>query len=162
MMRRSFISLMAVSALNALLTIAPPTAHAIPTAGDYVFTSGLTGTFTSTGSSLSAWQITDPSGNPYNSLTDTVVDNSPVLFAVKTGPDFPFLQLEWDISGLGNHAFQYVLDSGFASGSLPMTFQAVSSSSVPEPSAVVLLGIGLLALVGYVRRQRHHAELQVG
>jgi MYXO-CTERM domain-containing protein len=33
---------------------------------------------------------------------------------------------------------------------------------VPEPSSVVLAGVGLLLLLGYGWRQRRHAGLQVG
>ena len=42
--------------VGALILSASP-AHAIPVAGDYQFTSGLSGTFTSNGNSLSAWEI---------------------------------------------------------------------------------------------------------
>ena len=42
-------------------TITPATSHAIPVAGDYTFTSGFTGTFTSNGNALTVWSFSVPS-----------------------------------------------------------------------------------------------------
>ena len=176
-MSRSITCLIAVSALSALLTLTPPTAHAIPAAGDYVFTSGLTGTFTSDGNQLTAWAIQDPLLSTLiwtdtASTTQSAISDTTVSFFTSIGDtstllgDVRILQVLFtpEFPSDAFHA-QHFVDAGLINfASSPVTYEVVSPTSVPEPSAVVLQGLalGVLALMGYVRRQQRHAGLQVG
>ncbi len=167
MLRHLFTRLIAIGAFGSLLTLSPPAAHAIPAAGDYVFTSLFSGSFTSTGSSLSAWQFTTPSGHSFSSITDLVHLNDDYTLEVYDStfiiPGVPFAQITWDSTGFGDSFVQYYVNSSpFIESSYGLTFIPAPSSSVPEPSAGLLLLAGLVMLMGYGWRQQRQAEMQVG
>ena len=178
MMQRSFTFLIALLAVTALLTLTAPAAHAIPVAGDYVFTSGLTGTFTSDSTQLTAWAIQDPllstlilsdTAPPPQNTSAVDSNNSDAFYRyigdLNTGlGEVRFLQVSW-MPGFPADTFTaaHYMDGvpiNFSNG--PVTFQAVSPGTVPEPSSVALLGLGLIALMGYIRRQQRQAGVQVG
>lgn len=131
--------------------------HAIPIAGSYVFTNGLTGTFTSNGSQLTAWNIT------LSSLTSTVFcqgcglqvqTNSPSLFATMNKSVTPNEELSL---GWGNNSWSLQLET-LESGTF--AYKA-TTAGVPEPSVVLLLASGLLALSLYGWRQQRQPKLQL-
>ena len=156
MLSRSITCLLAVGAVSALLTLAPPAAHAIPVAGDYEFTSGLTGTFTSDGNSLTAWSFRDPLTSVLwrnNDPSIQVNDNNEYGLLLGTS-FFGALQLSWGF-GIVHVAPPNVF------ATYDITFKK-PSENVPEPSAGLLLLAGLVMLVGYGWRQQRHAGLQVG
>ena len=151
-----------VLGLGISLAIAATTStpsYAIPVAGEYLFTSGLTGTFTSTGTGLINWNITDDLGNVWTTSTPSVrlTSNDATLFVVQTtlAPSSA-LVIRWDPSLFSTRAVRGLPPIR------PFTF--VKATPVPEPSGFVLvsLGLGLLALVGYMNRQRREAGLQIG
>jgi PEP-CTERM motif len=163
-MRRSITCLITVLAVSALLTLSPPTAHAIPIAGDYVFTSGLTGTFTSDGTSLTTWS--------FNLVSTPVVwTDSDVAQQQVFNNSNNFWFDDPRVGGSGGssinlHWPQFLYTYGSSDGSFDLsglfTWQPATPSSVPDPSSVVLLGIGLIALVAYGWRQQRQARVQVG
>lgn len=69
----------------AVSAITPTTSHAIPSAGDYIFTSGLTGTFTSDGTQLTKWSITDPGNFLWETQSTPGIDlNDTTSFRIGT------------------------------------------------------------------------------
>lgn len=134
---------------------APTPSHAIPVAGDYEFTNGLTGTFHSNGLSLTLWNITDPLGNVWQTGAPgtSVLINDITSFALISGVTAD-LSLNWRDGGYQAHRFLISSKGDFS-------FQAVTSQ-VPEPSSALLLLAGLCLLAGYGWGQRRQAGLQIG
>ena len=163
-MRRFFTSLMAVSAVSALLTLTAPAAHAIPVAGDYEFTSGLVGTFTSDGNQLTAWDFYAsivPQMHWRNDGATQVLDNNIHFFQARLLPGY-FIGLSWPIPGiLPRPAFNTGIFSNSYS-SILFSYETAPTTSVPEPSAGLLLLAGLVMLAGYEWRQRRQTRLQIG
>jgi hypothetical protein len=152
----------------AITAITPSSSHAIPTAGDYIFISGPTGTFTSSGTDLTAWSITDLSGKTWSNLDNslTLLANGPDFFE-QTGAPSTLLSpperifISWtDMTA----QISFKIDAGCCRTTAPLSFTYTSVASVPEPTsfALVGLGLGLLLLADYVRRQRRQGGLQIG
>ncbi len=138
--------------VGALMLAASP-AEAIPVAGDYLFTSGLTGTFTSTGSSLSAWEIQFGPAAWSNLSSIIVFQNNADIFENDSFLTFDSLHLDWRVN-------RYIIPTrGLAEGSF--SFSPVSS--VPEPGTGLLVVTGILGFVGYHQwRLRKQNGLQAG
>ena len=167
MLRGVLTSLTVVSALSALL-ILPPPSHAIPVAGNYEFTSGLTGTFTSNGTQLTSWSFTDPLDSLWHitwNPTVRTISNNPSLFEQGDffGGRFGVLIFNVKIDWNSNHFDARRLDTTITppiDGSLNGIYSFTPAGSpVPEPSTFGLLVAGLVALLAY---KRHHAGLQIG
>lgn len=162
MLRRSFTCLIAVSAFSALLTFTPPTAHAIPVAGDYVFTSGLTGSFTSDGSRLTDWDFTDQQSRTWSPLTGFIRSNNVNEFRLHVSlSDLRGIYITWDISQPELVQASYILPDGNTRVDFHLAGIALRSS-VPEPSGLALLGLGLGLLALYGWCQQRQAGGQVG
>ena len=132
------------------------TAHAIPVQGDYVFTSGLSGTFSSDGSKLTAWNIIDPNAITWanTNLTQTVVFNDSSYLGLQSGTAAQIL-LDWGRAHVNGNAGRQFFSNNFS-------FIVAPPTAVPEPRSGSLLALGLLALLGYGWRQRRQAGLQIG
>ena len=159
MFRRVLTSLTVVVSFSAILAVNPPPSQAIPTAGDYEFisASGLSGTFTSDGSILTQWDITEPSGYQWQDtlLTQEVIVNDQGAFVTADPLNlFQILSLSWDPNPQSTGV------SYFAPGS--DTEGTATFKSVPEPSTALLVLAGLGFLAGYSWRQQRQAEVQVG
>ena len=63
--------ILSLGVVIACTSLSPRVSHAIPIAGDYVFTSGLTGSFTSNGTRLTVWAITDSSNFLWTNVGST-------------------------------------------------------------------------------------------
>ena len=63
--QKAAVALVGLSLLGGVAVVAPTQSYAIPVAGEYAFTSGLSGTFTSDGSKLTAWNILGPLGSTF-------------------------------------------------------------------------------------------------
>ena len=130
--------------------------YAIPIAGNYTFTNGLTGTFTSDGNKLTAWNITIPS------LSSTVFckacgldtpTNGSAIFVTANKAVTPNEELSifWSTNSWSLQL--ETLESG------TFTFKA-NTAGVPEPSAVLLLASGLIVLSLYGWQQRRPTAIQ--
>jgi len=138
------------------LICAPAPAHAIPVAGDYEFTSGLTGNFTSDGSQLTSWNFSDPVGsmiwsNTSSSFQNVSVNNTSSFASnINVGgiTNYYYISLLWD-----NGSYSFFLDSV-----KPIQLQGTATwqvtTAVVEPSPMWLVAMGLLAVLGYGYRQR--------
>ncbi len=138
------------------LGLSSPT-YAIPVAGNYVFTNGLDGTFTSDGSKLTVWNITTQLSstifcNACGQLTPLNDSSSFQTIDTSITPNEEF-SLLWANSTWG--FTQEIQTTG------DFAYKLVGTAGVPEPSVVLLLSGGLLALALYGRRQRHQAGLQI-
>ena len=147
-------------------SVAPNRAEAIPLAGAYQWNSGqdITGTFTSNGSALTAWDMSlfgatfKTGATVTNTATVFVQVNTDTLSITWQGND-PTLDIagitfihptRLGIPGVTNFSAGYSL--------------VVPPTTVPEPTSLMLLalGLGLLACMGYGRRQRRQTGLQIG
>lgn len=142
-------------------TITPATSHAIPVAGDYTFTSGFTGTFTSNGNALTVWSFSVPSTIVLWTDSDPSVrpatNGNTIFFAATQAGD---VRIDWS-----NTSFTARLNltaGGIGSFDGPFSYQPAINGTVTESSSAALTGVGLLLLLGYGWRQRRHAGLQVG
>lgn len=157
MVRHIVSGLFLVTAVCTLLTVSPPAAQAIPSAGTYVFSGpSLTGTFHSTGSSLDVWSFTDPTGYLWsNSIgTQSVTFNDAINFSL-VGPSFA--EIAWMYNdGLGVVAGAML--HGFQAAGITSSY---SVSTVPEPFTGLLLLAGLGLLGTYAWRQQRQTGVQV-
>lgn len=128
--------------------LAPTTSDATPLAGNYVFTSGLTGTFTSDGAKLTAWNIVGPLGGHFT--TDTTALNDSDLFI--TLLERPSLSLIW--------ADQKFFEDT-VTGALRTNTFTFSRTAVPEGSTMVLSVLGLIGVMA-CSWHRHQASHQSG
>lgn len=169
--------LSSLALMTALTTFTPTLSHAIPVAGDYIFTSGLVGGFTSDGTQVTKYLVfMEGTGYAYGSPGP---DNPSIPFIVKndqTSFDLfdetrreASISLLWDTLlathnrwGEGPQGPDPSIDPLMVISSLTRAFNYRLVNTVPEPSVVILLGVGLLVLIGYSRQQRRQAELQAG
>jgi hypothetical protein len=149
--------------LGFVIVVASGPVHAIPMAGNYAFTSGFTGVFTSDGSKLTAWDFKDPSN--YHWSDRITVDREPIIVHANDANGFGanvhnrilYNEVNLEYGHTNPFAFRYDFvnnrdDSGIGSGSGMGTFQV--NSSVPIPSTFLPFVVGLLILVGYHWRQQ--------
>lgn len=130
--------------------------HAIPLAGNYEFTNGFTGTFTSNGSQLTAWNFTLPSMSSTvfcKACGQDTPTNSSSIFVTTNNSVTPNegLSIFWS-NNSWNFQFETLETGTFAYRAKP--------AGVPEPSVVLLLAGGLLALSLYGRLQGRRPALQ--
>lgn len=141
--------------------LSPTVSPAIPVAGDYEFTNGLVGTFTSDGQHLTEWDFqvagSTVTWTPSNSIQTVTSNNSDAFSALQPGLT-PLLSssisLVWnDPSG----SPRYVSTDPKGANTELLLYRP--ASAIPEPSSLVLLfvGVGLLAYNGW--RQRNQAGL---
>lgn len=130
--------------------------EAIPLAGNYTFTNGLTGTFTSDGNQLTAWNISIPS------LSTTIFckacgqdtpTNSSFIFVTANRSVTPNEELSLFWSSNSWNLQLETLESG------TFTYRA-NTTGVPEPSLVMLLVTGLLAISLYAWQQGRPTAIQ--
>lgn len=130
-------------------------ALAIPLPGDYAFTSGLTGTFRVEGSGaaghLTVWEINDPTSFlvhwsntqllPAGMQSEIINDSS--TFRTSDFGHY-FLTLDWSTGQWTNfHSIGQETHIG------DFTYQR--RADIPEPTTVLLLGVGLIA-AGLMRK----------
>jgi hypothetical protein len=150
--------------------VASEPVHAIPMAGNYAFTSGFTGIFTSDGSKLTAWDFRDPS-NYHWSDRITVDRNLDILVNANDANGFSadrlnshlFNRVDLEYSHTNPSAFRYSFFNfeappGSTNGSGIGTFHI--ASSVPIPSTFLPFVAGLLILVGFHWRQQRVRKSQ--
>ena len=158
-MRPVLTSLTVLTIFSALLAFSPPAAHAIPVVGDYEFTHFLTGTFTSDGNTLTAWDITavSPQFSGHWTSTDPNLNltlNNESYFRAKiptstSGIDV-YLYIDWlQSSAVAETTTGYLAASSFA------------YTRVPEPSGALLLLAGLVTIAIYSWGQQRRTGLQV-
>lgn len=154
MFHRVLTSVTLAFSLGAFLALTPTPAHAIPVQGDYLFTSGLTGTFSSDGSKVTIWDFIDPFNVHWTAAdgpSQVFLNNASFLsLSNKTN----FVVLDWSsfiarvVGPNGNSATIFTIDS--------------AQTPIPEPSSGLLLLAGLGLLAAYGLRQRRQAGLQIG
>lgn len=160
---RRWIAMIFCGGLLTVGLVAPNGSAAVPIAGEYVFTSGLTGTFTSDGNRLTAWFIDDPN-------TDVVWNSANTLQEVTSNIDLHFitrfnsggdagtasrLEIVWDDLSFAtlirqngsNGEDELRIDSGV------IAFDS-RRASVPEPSSFLSVLMGIALLSAYAMRQR--------
>jgi len=133
--------------------------YAIPVAGNYVFTIGdLGGTFTSNGTQLTAWNIT-------TSLSSTVFCNACGQLT-SFNDSSTFLTIDQSITPNEELSLSWIDKTWGFTQEIQTTgtfdYKVVGIAGVPEPSVVMLLSGGFLALALYGWQQRRQSGLQVG
>ena len=135
------VAMMVLSLMGGVAAVAPTNSYAIPSSGNYVFTSGLTGTFTSNGTSLTAWDIFGPSSTHY--LTGGTIFNNSNVFTQVVGTKA--LGISWLLNGFGEGGLN----------PLGGTLKSVTYRlSVPEASTIMLFSISLLGVILFSWRRR--------
>lgn len=136
----------------ALLATTPTSSYAIPVAGTYEWEAGsvLTGTFTSNGSVLTFWHMTDGVTTWQTSDPIPLTNDKDQFFAIFPAP----IQIVWETGG--------PMSAAILASETDFSNAFKLATAVPEPSglALVSLGLGLLAL--YSWRQRRQTGLQIG
>lgn len=166
-------SLLALCVFGVLLIFSPLGTHAIPVAGNYQFTNGLTGTFISDGTKLTAWNIHVPypgltgDGVPYvthfcNTCLQPVHTNDSDLFFTfdLTQVAGPNLAIGWTVGPQGGSEYLFSGEGERLAGGA-VSFRLHNPTSVPEPSSGLLLLAAALALLSYGRLQPHRIRLQL-
>ena len=146
----------------------PGTAKAIPSMGDYTFTSTfVNGTFTSSGTALTAWHFVDTYNDTTFSGADPVLPsssivalNDPLFFwHISNHPTAaPSVEIFWD-SNQYESKRPFGINGAEGEGG---RFTAAAAATVPEPSTYLLFGSGLLGLAGYRWSQRRRERTQLG
>lgn len=144
--------------LLAFLT-APTPSYAIPSAGIYEFTGDLTGSFGSSGTGLFGWGIGPGSfffcsgcldqhvgSNDFNGFSASYTNS---LGVAGSWRDFQ-IGIDWNAS-----SFTLVIEDfrDFSSLEIIHTGGDFGVRPLPEPTSLIMLSIGLLALAGYRWRQ---------
>ena len=165
MVRHMLMSVMVVVVFSALLAVSAPSAHAIPIAGDYTFTSGLIGTFTSNGNELTAWDITDPFGVSYVGTSPTDSDfNEPQIFRDYQLSPFYVFTIRWDPNS--SVSFQSTALTASHTTILDVrrgqAFYEPAPAGVPEPSSGLLVLAGLFVLLVHGVRRSYRTGAQIG
>lgn len=147
--QRIAVAVTVLSLLGGVAVVAPTASYALPLPGDYVFTSGLTGTFTSDGAKLTAWDIAGPLGGHFTT-GKTALNDSDLFITLLERPS---LSLIWADA-------KFFEDT--VTGALSTNTFTFSSTAVPEASTIIL---GVLGLVGVMacpwhRRQCSHQSGQ--
>ena len=168
MFHRVLTSVTVAFSLGAILLFTPAPSLAIPSAGTYDFTSGLAGSFTSDGSMLTNWMITDPFGATWTPSTPSsshIVNNNINVFHQELFvPAFFFddLFIDWNaFLFISNNASNFLLEGVVSRSSEAFTFSQLPNS-VPEPATGLLLLSGLALLAAYSVRQRRPTGVHVG
>lgn len=149
--QKMVVVLLGLSLMVGVAAVTPTKSYAIPLAGNYAFTSGLTGTFTSDGSKLTGWDIVGPLGGHF--VTGSTLFNNSLVF---TQGAIPSLAIAWNLN-------QNILTGGFTEvkvGALPKV-GTFAFGAVPEASTMVLGALGLVGLFAFSWRRRQ-AGCQVG
>lgn len=141
---------------SALTVLSPVPAQAIPSAGDYTFTSGFTGTFTSNGTSVTEYNFIDAVGMLWLRRIPVILEmqNNVTYFALLN--DFNGATLIWNWA---DGVFADCQGTACRIGTMSYTGDL---RTVPEHSSAVFIGLGLLLLHGYGWRQRRATGLQIG
>lgn len=139
--RKLALAVMTLSLVGGAVVVTPSSSHAIPSAGNYVFTSGLTGTFTSNGISLTAWDIWGPSSTHY--LTGTTTLNNSNVFTQIVGTKG--LGISWALNVFGEGGLNPL--GGVLKN---VTYQR----GVPETSTIILFSLSLVGLILFSWRRR--------
>lgn len=139
--------------------ITPAMSHAISLAGDYIFTSVFTGTFTSDGSALTVWSFSVPSTVVHWTDSQFFIINANDSTTFSAATQAGDVRIDWTSNSFT--ARLNLTAGGIGNFAGPFSFQQATNGTVPEPSGFGLmgLGLGLLALVDYVWRQRRGAWL---
>lgn len=147
LLQQGLIAVALVSATS-LLSILP--AQAIPY--DYTVTGTVTGTFnadfSSFGSSFNSWTLTTPTAT-FSESTGWVLSNSLFLLNQFQGTNF----LSFNIVPLLSTDGYFGGYTGKGTGGLFSGTFARATTSVPEPSSVLLLGIALVGLAVWYRKR---------
>lgn len=159
--RPARVILLALFLLPPVLSWTPAPAHAIPTAGDYTFTSGFTGTFTSNGNALTVWTFTVPSTvvlwTDSEPSVNPPITNDSLVFSAQTQAGF--IKIDWSSNSFT--ARINLINGPPTDFAGPFGYQRATTGAVPEPSTALLAGLGLLLVLGYGWRQRRQAGLQI-
>jgi hypothetical protein len=132
--------------------LAPSASHAIPSAGNYVFTTGFSGTFTSNGDHLTAWHINDSIAHIVWDSSSIVGLNDTSYFSLVDPSSSSSLTFLWA------NGFATETTGGLVRDFIPLSYQP--SASVPETVIYWLLVAGLLSLLVYGWLQRRQTEAQ--
>jgi len=145
--------LLSLGVLTTIIGLTPTVSYAIPSAGNYSFTSGLTGNFTSDGTQLTVYHI-EALYNTWDSTHswEIVVQNDSTSFTALTDDKAPCLYCGVTLYWPTDHAWVRV-------GGLSWLDVGQFTYTVPETTSMslIVLGLGLLVLVDYRGRQRRQA-----
>ncbi len=93
----------------------------------------------------------DFAGNPFLTFTDSVVPSNQVTFSAG---DFTFA---FTFNAGPDLAYSYSLLTDLPLGSL-LLYEDVETGMVPEPSSLILFGVGIIGMLGYSWRRRKQAS----
>lgn len=154
----------------ALVTLPPAVSHAVPVAGDYVFSAGLAGSFHSNGTFLDSWhmQIPDTAAVFDDTFSNQVIlrNDSQVFWDRNVLPfitvDYFDLVIVWPLN-FSQLSVKLIdrEDVVFDHPSI-IEYFPTSPTAVPEPPSISLLMLAILALLGYGWRKQRQARLMIG